>query len=473
VLRIQLFGRMAVECDGEELAAPSARRAWSLLARLALAPGPQPRGDLASRFWPDVLDTSARASLRSAVWSLRRSLGPSAEQYLIVDRNCVGLAPTPELWVDAVEFDELVNAGRQREAVELCRGELLSGFEEEWAMIARDAHRERMLDVLEQLARGCEAAGDLDEALEWSRRSIAVDPLSEDAHCGLIARLAASGDRARALVVYRALVERLKRELSVAPSPATRALVEQLCIDTEDGPPDGLGAAPISADPAHGAMATSGATTESRRIVQARREPISSQPLIGRARELDRLLEVWRGVRLGGGAVVSVHGEAGIGKTRLASELLSRAAEQGAATATCAPLDLGGAAPFGLWAELLRKLLPMVPSPPVEAAWPEDLARLVPEILSLLERPGVERPFVSPDLARARLLEAAVAAIEWAAADRPVALLLEDTHIVDPSSLELTAYVARRIASLPVLFLITRRPLPRRTEADRLEHALR
>lgn len=437
---------MAVACDGEELAAPSARRAWSLLAHLALAPGPQPRGDLASRFWPDVLDSSARASLRSAVWSLRRSLGPAAERHLIVDRNCVGLAPAPELWVDAVEFEELLQTGRRREAVELCGGELLSGFEEEWALVARDAHRERLLDVLERLAGDCEATGEMDEALEWSRRAIAVDPLSEEAHRGLIARLAASGDRARALVVYRALAERLRRELSVAPSPATRMLVQRLSIDAEEMPP---------------------------KIVEQRRGPVSPQPLIGRERELDRLLEVWRDVQLGAGAVVSICGEAGIGKTRLASELLSLAAEQGATTAACAPLDLGGAAPFGLWAELLRKLLPTVPHPPIEAAWPEDLARLVPEILSLLERPGVERPFVSPDLERARLLEAAVAAIEWAAADGPVALLLEDTHIVDPSSLELTAYVARRIAGLPVLFLITRRPLPRRTEVDRLEHMLR
>ncbi len=460
---------MAVECDGAQLAAPSARRAWSLLAYLALSPGPQPRGDLAAHFWPDVLDSSARASLRSAVWSLRRTLGPAAEPHLIVDRNCVGLAPGPQLWVDVDAFDTLVRAGREREAVELCTGELLAGFEEEWALIARDAHRERQLEVLEQLATSCDAVGDADQALEWSRRAIAVDPLSEDAHRHLIARLAASGDRARALMVYRALGERLRRELSVAPSPATRALVQRLRIDADDAPPDGPSAGSTSMDPAPDASAA----RAPRATAPPRTGSIPSQPLIGRARELDHLLEVWKGVQPGAGAVVSICGEAGIGKTRLASELLTRAGEQGAGTAACAALDLGGAAPFGLWAELLRKLLASVPIPPAEAAWPEDLARLVPEILSLLERADSERPSVSPDLERARLLEAAVAAIEWAARARPLALVLEDTHIADHSSLELTGYVARRIDSLPVLFVLTRRPLPRRTEVDRLEHALR
>ncbi len=491
MLRIRLLGRMAVEYDGAELAAPSARRAWSLLAYLALSPGPRPRGDLAAHFWPDVLDTSARASLRSAVWSLRRALGPAAEAYLIVDRNCVGLAPGPELWVDVDAFDTLVHAGREREAVELCTGALLAGFEEEWALIARDAHRERLLEVLERLAVSCEATGELNEALEWSRRAVAVDPLSEDAHRSLIARLAAAGDRARALMVYRAFAERLRRELSVAPSPATRALVERLRVDTEDGPPDGAVAAAISADPVEtvGGMrpgevrvggtrpgevrVESTAAAGPRPIARGQPRSIPSQPLVGRTRELDRLLEVWRAVQPGAGAVVSICGEAGIGKTRLASELLARASEQGAGTAACAALDLGGAAPFGLWAELLRKLLPTVPAPPAEAAWPEDLARLVPETLSVLERPDTARPFVSPDLERARLLEATVAAIEWAARARPLVLLLEDTHIADPSSLELTGYVARRIDPLPVLFLLTRRPLPRRTEVDRLEHALR
>lgn len=473
VLRIQLLGGMAVECDGEELAAPSARRAWSLLAYLALSPGPRPRGEIAARFWPDVLDSSARASLRSAVWSLRRNLGAAADRCLTVDRNCVGLAPGPGLWVDVAAFEELVESGREREAVKLCTGELLAGFDEEWALMARDAHRERVLEVLETLAAGCEAAGDLDEALEWSRQAVAVDPLSEDVHRNLIVRLAASGDRARALTVYRALAERLRRELSVAPSPATRALVEQLRIDgTEDVARSG--AAPARASDDRRALTPSpAAASRPERTGRGAPASISSHALVGRSQELEGLLEVWSGVRAGKGAVVCICGEAGIGKTRLASELLARSAEQGAATAACAPLDLGGAAPFGLWAELLRKLLPAVATPPADAAWPEDLARLVPEILSILERQGVERPFVSPDLERARLLEATVAAIEWAARARPLALLLEDTHIADASSLELTGYVARRIQALPVLFLLTRRPLPRRTEVDRLEHALR
>ncbi len=473
VLRIQLLGGMDVECDGEKLAVPSARRSWSLLAYLALAPGPQSRGDIAARFWPDVLDSSARASLRSAVWSLRRALGEAGERFLIVDRDHLGLVSGPELWVDALAFAELVQASREREAVELCAGELLAGFDEEWVLRARDEHREHLLEALERLASSSEAAGDLDKALEYSRRAVAVDPLSEDAHRSLIARLAASGDRARALMVYRALSERLRRELSVAPSHATRALVEQLRFDADDASVDvAAGTRPSTVGAgAHAGEPHAPQDPSARDVAAHTARP--SRPLFGRTRELGRLMNAWEGAKRGEGGVACIRAEAGIGKTRLASELLAVAARQGAATAACAALDLGGAAPFGLWAELLRKLLATVPAPPLDVAWPEDLARLVPGLPAMLGRSVAERSFVSPDLERARLLEAAVAAIEWAAHERPLVLLLEDTHIADPSSLELTGYLARRIESLPVLFVLTRRPLPRRAEVDRLEHALR
>jgi DNA-binding SARP family transcriptional activator len=441
MLKVTLLGRMVVERDGVELEAPASRRAWSLLAYLSLHPGPQPRNELAARFWPDVLDSSARASLRSAIWSLRRALEPAAASVLLADRESVGLIAGEELWVDVSEFDSLAGQGRCRDAFELCGGELLSGFDEDWIVSARDAHRERLLELLERLASECESAGDLAGAIDWSRRAAAADPFGEEAHRRLIARLAESGDRAAALVSYRTLAERLRRELAVAPSPQTRALVEDL-----------------RAEPVEEALAP---------------DLANLLPLVGRAAELERLREAWRLAASGRGGVVTLCGEAGIGKTRLASELLARAGAEGATTASCASLDLGGAAPFGLWVELIRELLPSLRPPPADAAWPDDLARLAPEIHARFERPVPERPFSAPELERARLMEAVVALVGWAARGRPLVLLLEDLHIADAASLELTGYVARRVASLPLLLMLTRRQRPRRSEADQLEHALR
>src|SRR3954454_18485317 len=99
MLRVRVLGELELDRDGAPLAPPAGRRARALLAYLALNPGPHPRGALAARFWPDVRDDSARTSLRSALASLRRALGPDGAAHLLAARERVGLVG--ELEVDA------------------------------------------------------------------------------------------------------------------------------------------------------------------------------------------------------------------------------------------------------------------------------------------------------------------------------------------------------------------------------------
>src|SRR6187397_598744 len=107
MLRIHAVGGFHVEVEGRERTSPTPDRATALLAWLALNPGNHRRSAVAARFWPDVLDESARASLRSALWSLRRALG---EEALVATRDRVGLAP--DVWVDVLEAERLRACGR-------------------------------------------------------------------------------------------------------------------------------------------------------------------------------------------------------------------------------------------------------------------------------------------------------------------------------------------------------------------------
>ncbi len=75
MLHARLLGALQVEVNGVVIESPASQRPWAVFAYLALAPRPVARAELASTFWPDVLDQSARASLRSALWTLRRRLG--------------------------------------------------------------------------------------------------------------------------------------------------------------------------------------------------------------------------------------------------------------------------------------------------------------------------------------------------------------------------------------------------------------
>ena len=428
MVRVRLLGELEVQADGRRIEPPASRRAWSLLAWLALHPGEHPRSAVAAAFWPDVLDSSARASLRSAAWALRRALGPAADGALTGGRDRIAL----RCETDLARFEAAVAAGELAAAAECCRGPLLADLDEDWVLEARDEHAHRVSAVLARLA---EEAPTPQDAVGHARRRLALDPLDEGAARDLMTRLAAAGDRAGALTTGERLRDRLRSQLGIAPAPQTRALIERLRADE-----------PAPATPA-----------------------ARSAGLIGRDSELGALHAAWSRASAGHGLAVALEGEAGIGKTRLSGELLAHAAAAGARTAACAAMELGGAAPLGLWAELLRALATTVAPVPAAAHWPDELAVLVPSLPARLGRTVTRVAAPSaPELQRARLAEATVEALEHAAADRPLALLFEDVHLADRQSLELLAYVARRLADSRVLIVLTRRHAPVQPALDAL-----
>ena len=148
MLRVRVLGELELELDGRPLMLPSRRSARALLGWLALHPGVHARAKVAARMWPNVRDESARVSLRSALAALRSAIGPAADRALIATRADVGLADEPEVWVDAREFERRLAAGQVEAAIELCGGELLADFDDDWVLTARDEHRAREGEAL-------------------------------------------------------------------------------------------------------------------------------------------------------------------------------------------------------------------------------------------------------------------------------------------------------------------------------------
>ena len=223
-----MLGDLEIELDGAAVEPPASRRARALLGWLALDRRMHPRSGLAARFWPDVLDESARTSLRSALSALRRSLGPDSERYLIAGRDDVGLAGKSEVWTDVADFEQCVEHDRLEEALALCRGELLAGLDDDWVYERRDEHRDRVVGVLARLAARAEGERDWQAAIDYTRRQVALDHLAEEPQRDLMRRLAAAGDRAGAIRAYERLSRRLRDELRIAPSQATRELADAL-----------------------------------------------------------------------------------------------------------------------------------------------------------------------------------------------------------------------------------------------------
>src|SRR5690242_8909037 len=142
MLEVRLAGGLALRADEADIAPPASRRGRAVLAYLSLNPGPQSRARLAARFWPDVLDESARASLRVALTELRQALGPAAS-HLRATRDSVALEGS-NLLVDTRQFQEALEEGDAAGALEACSGPILAGFDEDWAIEARDEHAHRL-----------------------------------------------------------------------------------------------------------------------------------------------------------------------------------------------------------------------------------------------------------------------------------------------------------------------------------------
>ena len=260
------------------------------------------------------------------------------------------------------------------------------------------------------------------EAVAYARRRLALDPLDEEAARDLMRRLLDAGDRAAALAT------------STTGSPTA-------CARTSGSPRRPRPARWPRACARGGAAAARG--ERERRARRATRAAGGPRGRAGRARRAV-------GARPRGGAgAIALHQRRGRDRQDAARDRLL-APRRTARTARAAAVDLGGGAPpFGPWAELLAGLARQLVPPPATAEWPEELGRLAPSLPRRLGRARAAPTDVPPDLARARLFEAAVELAEHATQDRPLVLLLDDVHLADVPTLELTAYLARRIARPP------------------------
>jgi len=376
------------------------------------------------------VDDPGPGAATRALWTIRGALDAvGGGEYLAADRDSVGIAGSLERDVDVERFQALCASERPQDlerAVELARSPLLADLTDDWVLEARDAHAEQAASAALRLAEAVEAAGDLHRAAAWTRRALVHTRLDEATPRLLVRRLAAAGERAQAIAALRRLETLLAAEFGTAPSPETLALAAEL----------------RAAAPAARTVAARGSRPRT--------------PLVGRDEELARLASAWRAAERGAGGVALISGAPGIGKTKLAAELSALAAARGALCVAGAALELEGAPPFAGWLGALGALVAAVPSPPRTAAWPADLARLCPAVEQRWGR-GPDVPPADPALGRARLFESVVQAIEWAASQRPLLLVLEDLHLADGSSLALLAHAGRRLGGAAVLVLITRR----------------
>ena len=188
------------------------------------------RDTVVSLFWPELDDEHARGALRQALRFIRTTLGPE----VIVNRGEeeIGVDPAA-LQCDAAEFERACDQADWRRALELYRGDLLTGVYiadasadfEQWLEGERDRLRRRAAQAARALVEAAEREGDPVAAAPWALRAVELAPDDEAGVRRLIRILDSRGDRAGALRAYEQFRARMEREYAAAPSPETEALV--------------------------------------------------------------------------------------------------------------------------------------------------------------------------------------------------------------------------------------------------------
>ena len=157
-----------------------------------------------------------------------------------------------------------------------------------------------------------------------------------------------------------------------------------------------------------------------------------STGLVGRQSELDALRSVVAGVAGGAPAAVLLTGVPGVGKTRLAREVLDAASSSGFRSVSGRAHDIGQDVAF---APLVAAL-----GPALRDAGAAERAALIADLpqLALLFAGlglGEPAPLGDPALERARLFDGLSRLVDRLARERPLALLIDDVHAADPSTI--------------------------------------
>ena len=462
MLSLYLLGIPRIELNGAPVRVDT-RKAIALIAYLAVKDEVQSRDGLAALLWPDLDQTRARGALRRTLSALKSQIG---DRYLASTRESIELISATDLWVDVLDFrrrlqevhSEAQKVEEQIEhltaAVKLYRAGFMAGFTlrdafsfDDWQFIEGETLQRELFGALALLVEAQADSGTFPEAIGTAQKWLALDPLQEDVHCHLMRLYTWAGERSAALRQYQTCLHILDSELGVAPLEETTALYQTIQdnrLEQKNPPP-----------------ATTAADTTAIDTTALDTVAPKTFPLVGRAKQIQELWKLYGQIEQHGHVVV-LKGETGIGKSRLAEDFIAQIVAQADAQMTVAVATRCYEGESHLaYAPIVQGIREAMKQGDLEARLqrvPEhqlaEVARLIPEIA--IGRPNLPTaPSIEIPGAQSRFFEAIcqlLTALFQSTA--PGIIFFDDIHWIDATSLELLAFLLRRLAGKRLLILL-------------------
>ncbi len=342
--KVYLLGTPRLEEGGQPIVI-TLRKALALFVYLVITRYPHSRDALATLFWPEKDQQSARGNLRRTLYDLSQLLGsPLSEQLLTIGPETVSVQTDADLWVDVAIFQQCLATALPTAqsptldsesvlalttAAELYTADFLAGFTlpdcpafTEWQIFKREELQRGYIRLLQQLVMFYEERAKFDEAVRYARRWLQIEGLEESVHRQLMRLYAQAGQQAAALRQYEECVRILAEELDAQPTAETTALyaairAKRLLPEDKRAVSHPL-ARPVSTTARQNATGPGDLIADSpgpSGTPPPHNLPTQTTPFVGRVQELADILQ-----RLSDPAcrLLTLVGPGGIGKSRLA-----------------------------------------------------------------------------------------------------------------------------------------------------------
>lgn len=453
-LEFRILGPLEVMRDEEVFSLGGTKPGEVLVVLLVHLNQPVSAELLIDALWDESPPPTARKSLQTHVWQLRKTLAPpdsespSAEVIRTSGSGYV-LEADPDQ-VDSLRFEALVNEALDHlddgdgyhakaaaeEGLSLWRGRALEGLNDRPMLMPEVTRLEELYArALEIQAEGRLMIGEHLEVVPDLRRLVADFPYRERLWEHLMLALYRSGRQSEALRAFQEVKDLLRRELGIEPGSGLQSLEERI----------------LSGDPALHLFEDD----SSDHRASDPRPALGS--FVGRRAELAALRGVFEQAVNGRGSTVLLTGEPGIGKTRVIHELGHHVRSRGSRVLWAHGEPETGAPPYSLFIQLLRQLVGGLDPPRRKAALGEEQRKLTHLLPDLRDKAEPSESLVGSPEARYRLFEAVTAVLHRFASHTPLVVVLDDLNWADPSSVELFRHISERVGNSRVLLAGTYR----------------